>query len=136
VTSLAEAETRPRRRGSGERGDRKPTWPRIAIVAAVFVFAFFVARSCQQDQVRISEEQAVAIAEDQVDFEPEHVQIRLLRQGLSSSPFWFVVLSVPTPKNENDFAKLVQFRVDANTGEVEDITQREARQRKPRQKQR
>ena len=117
MTSLAEAETRTRR-GSGERGDRKPTWPRIAVVAAVFVFAFFFARSCQQDQVRISEEQAIAIAEDQVDFKPEHVQIRLLRQGLNSRPFWFVVLSVPTPKNESDFAKLVQFRVDANTGDV------------------
>lgn len=135
MTSLAEAETRPRR-GSGERGDRKPTWPRITIVAAVFVFAFFVARSCQQDQVRISEEQAIAIAEDQVDFEPEHVQIRLLRQGLSSKPFWFVVLSVPTQKDDSDFAKLVQFRVDANTGEVEEVTQGEARQRKLRQKQR
>jgi len=135
VTSLAEAETRPRR-GSGERGDRKPTWPRIAIVAAVFVFAFVVVRGCQQSQVRISEEQAIALAQEQVDFEPEHVQIRLLRQGLSSKPFWFVVLSVPTQKDDSDFAKLVQFRVDANTGEVEEVTQGEARQRKLRQKQR
>jgi hypothetical protein len=90
-------------------------------VAAVFVFAFVVVRSCQQSQVRISEEQAIALAEDQVDFEPEHVQIRLLRQGLNSKPFWFVVLSVPTPKDESDFARLVQFRVDANTGEVEQV---------------
>jgi hypothetical protein len=141
VTSLAEAETRTRR-GSGERGDRKPTWPRIAVVAAVFVFAFFFARSCQQDQVRISEEQAVAIAENQVDFEPEHVQIRLLRQGLNSKPFWFVVLSVPTPKNESDFAKLVQFRVDANTGDVVPVDsnarqpRKQGRSGKQREKQR
>jgi hypothetical protein len=125
---LAEAGSRPRR-GSGERGDRKPTWPRVAVVAAVFVFAFVVVRGCQQSQVRISEEQAIALAEEQVDFEPEHAQIRLLRQGLNSKPFWFVVLSVPTPKNDSDFAKLVQFRVDANTGEVEQV---DANVRQPR----
>jgi hypothetical protein len=135
VTSLAEAETRTLR-GSGERGDRKPTWPRIAVVAAVLVFAFFFARSCQQDQVRISEEQAIAIAEDQVDFEPEHVQIRLLRQGLNSRPFWFVVLSVPTPKNDSDFARLVQYRVDANTGEVEPVSSNARQGREQGEKQR
>ena len=135
MTSLAEAETRTLR-GSGERGDRKPTWPRIAVVAAVLVFAFFFARSCQQDQVRISEEQAIAIAEDQVDFEPEHVQIRLLRQGLNSRPFWFVVLSVPTPKNDSDFARLVQYRVDANTGEVEPVSSNARQGREQGEKQR
>ena len=101
----------------------------------MFLFAFFVARSCQQDQVRISEEQAIAIAEQQVDFEPAHTQIRLLRQGLSSKPFWFVVLSVPTRKNEDEFSKLLQFRVDANTGDVTEIDQEEAQQLRRQQQQ-
>jgi hypothetical protein len=116
---------------------QRPTWPRIAVIAALLVLAFFVSRGCQQSQIRITKEQAIAIAEQKVDFEPEHTQIRFLRQGLSSKPFWFVVFSVSTGKNDDVFAKLAQFRVDANTGQVEEVTQEDPKQpRKQREKQR
>jgi hypothetical protein len=105
--------------------DVRPTWPRVAVVAAALVLAFFVSRSCQQDQVRVSKEEAIAIAEREVGFEPVNTQIRFLRQGLSREPVWFVSLSVPAPGDEEGFSRLVVVQVDAATGEVENLSERE-----------
>jgi hypothetical protein len=97
-------------------------------VVAVLIVAFFVARGCQDEQVRVTEQQAIAAAEERADFEPESAQIRLLRQGLNSEPFWFVVLSVGDPRNEDDITKLAQFKVNAETGEVQEVGQADAAQ--------
>ena len=87
----------------------------------MLLLAFFVARSCQQSQVRITKEQAVATAEREVDFEPRRTQVRLLRQGLNSRPYWIVSLS--TPGREADtFSRLAVVKIDANDGEVADVT--------------
>jgi hypothetical protein len=102
-------------------GWNRPTWPRIAGIAALLVLAFIFSRSCQQSQTRVTQEQAIAIAERQIDFEPEQTQVRLLRQGLSSRPFWFVVFSIP--KDEGSPQGVAQYRIDANTGEVAEIDQ-------------
>jgi hypothetical protein len=86
----------------------------------VFAVAFVVARGCQQSQVRISEEQAIVIAERQVNFEPDRTQIRLLRQGLNSKPYWIVSLSVPGER-EGTFRRLATVKISANTGKVEEV---------------
>jgi hypothetical protein len=88
----------------------------LALVALIAV-AFVVARSCQQSQVRVTEEQAVATAEREVDFEPRRTQIRLLRQGIDSKPYWIVSLSVPG-RREGTFSDLAVVGVNANTGKV------------------
>ena len=46
------------------------------------LLTFVASRSCQQDQIRITKEQAIATAERQVKFDPTRVQVRMLRQGL------------------------------------------------------
>ena len=86
----------------------------------MLVLAFFVARSCQQEQVRLTQEQAIVIAERQVSFEPEQTQIRLLRQGLNSRPYWIVSLSIPG-KREDTYRRLATVQIDANTGKVEEV---------------
>ena len=101
------------------------TWPRVAVIAGVLVLAFIVARSCQQAQIRITKEQAIATAERQVDFEPKRTQIRLLRQGLSREPFWIVSLSIPRGDDQDAFSELAVVRVHANTGKVESVEQQE-----------
>jgi Peptidase propeptide and YPEB domain len=112
---------------------QRPTWPKLAAIGAVLVLAFFVSRSCQQSQIRVTKEQAIATAEEQVDFSSENTQIRLLRQGLSSKPFWIVSLSVPSDEGENSFSHLALVRIDANTGEIAEVQEgrpaREAQQR-------
>ena len=85
---------------------------------------FAASRSCQQDQIRISKDQAIQTAKRQVEFDPTRVQIRMLRQGLNSRPNWVVSLSIPasgavTP--EQKFKELALVRVDANTGKVVDV---------------
>ncbi|MGH2988471.1 MAG: PepSY domain-containing protein [Solirubrobacterales bacterium] len=99
----------------------------MAVVAAVLLLAFFVARSCQESQVRITKEQAIATAEREVEFTPENTQIRFLRQGLDSKPFWIVSLSIPKGAGADRFSRLALIHVDANTGEVTKVEEQEPR---------
>jgi uncharacterized membrane protein YkoI len=86
----------------------------------VLVAAFVVAQTCQRDQVRVSKEQAIETAREQVSFNPKRTQVRLLRQGLNSKPFWIVSLSIPG-ETENTFRRLATVRIDANTGKVAEV---------------
>ena len=86
----------------------------------MLVAAFVVAQTCQKDQVRVSKEQAIQTARERVSFNPERTQVRLLRQGLNSKPFWIVSLSIPGEK-ENTFRRLATVRIDANTGKVAEV---------------
>jgi uncharacterized membrane protein YkoI len=92
----------------------------VLVIVGVLVLAFFVARSCQQEQVRITQAQAIAIAERQVTFEPEDTQIRLLRQGLNSRAYWIVSLSIPGERADT-FRRLATVQIDANTGKVAEV---------------
>jgi hypothetical protein len=89
------------------------------VIGLVLVAAFVFAQTCQKDQVRVSKEQAIQTAREQVSFEPERTQIRLLRQGINSKPFWIVSLSIPGERDT--FEHLAVVRVDANNGKVEDV---------------
>ena len=93
----------------------------MLVLVGVLALAFVVARGCQQSQVRVSEEQAIATAKEEVDFTPRRANIRLLRQGLGSVPYWFVNLSVPG-QTPGSIRRLSVVKVDANTGEVVEIS--------------
>ena len=92
----------------------------MLVILGVLVLAFFVARSCQQSQVRISKDQAIATAKREVDFTPRLTNVRLLRQGVGSKPFWFVNLSIPG-REEGSVRRLSVVKIDANTGKVVEI---------------
>jgi hypothetical protein len=100
----------------------RPTWPRLLVIGLVLAAAFVFAQTCQKEQVRVSEEQAIQTAREQVSFEPERTQIRLLRQGLASKPFWIVSLSIPG-ETKDTFERIAVVRIDANSGEVDDVDQ-------------
>ena len=102
----------PRSDGAGEPVRRAPRFSRGALLGIVVLFAltFVVARSCQQDQVRIEQEQAVELALPRAGFEPERTQIRLVRQGLNGRPYWAISFS--------DADRITTVRVDANTGAI------------------
>ena len=87
------------------------------MLAAVLVAAFAFAQTCQKDQVRISKEQAIATARDQIPFEPTRTQIRLLRQGINAKPLWIVSLSI-RGEAEGTFKRIALVRIEANTGKV------------------
>jgi hypothetical protein len=93
-------------------------------VVVLLVAAFAVSRGCQREQVRVTKEQAIATAERRVEFDPTRTQVRLLRQGINSRPYWIVSLSIPRPgegANPDRFRELAVVRVDANTGKVADV---------------
>ena len=89
-------------------------------VAALFAVTLFAAQSCQQSQVRLSKEQAIATARPEAGFDPERTQVRLVRQGITGHPFWAVSFSVTGPSGDG-YSKLTTVRVDANTGSVEAV---------------
>ena len=120
MTPTAQAEAGrwgPRRVAKGG-----PTWLRAAVIVAVLAVAFVVAQTCQQSQIRYTKEQAIATAERQIDFEPDRTQIRLLRQGITSEPFWIVSLSV-AGEREDSFRELAIVKIDANNGKVDSVRQ-------------
>ena len=86
----------------------------------MLVLAFVVARGCQESQVRITKEQAIATAKLEVDFSPRRTNVRLLRQDLNSKPYWFVNLSIPG-RQANTIRRLSVVKIDANTGKVVEI---------------
>ena len=97
------------------------TWLRAGLIVVLFALTFVVAKGCQQSQIRITKEQAIASAERRVPFRPTSVQVRMLRQGLASRPLWIVSLSVPREGQPQVFDELAVVRVNANTGKVEDV---------------
>jgi hypothetical protein len=84
------------------------------------VVAFIAAQTCQKSQIRVDKDQAIATAKERVDFTPRRTQIRLLRQGITSEPYWIVSLSIPTDRNDV-FRKLALVKIDANTGKVDSV---------------
>ncbi len=107
---------------SASTSRRAPTWPRVAVVAAVLVLAFVVSRSCVQSEIEVTQEEALASATALVDFTPEDPQIRLLRQDLDRHPYWIVSLSTVSPDGER-FTHLATVRIDATNGEVVEFNQ-------------
>jgi hypothetical protein len=113
VTPSAQAEVRP-------RAPLAPTWPRVLFVVILLGLAYVASRSCQQSQIRLTKEQAIAKAEREVAFSPTRTQVRLLRQGLGSKPFWIVSLSIPAEGGTGQ-ERLAVVRIDANSGKIADV---------------
>ena len=92
---------------------------RIGIVLAVLLIAFVASRSCASVGNRISQDEAVAIAKRQIDYVPEKVQVRLLKRGLQSRPFWAVSLS--TLAADGSLERVTVVVIDARSGRVDEI---------------
>jgi hypothetical protein len=90
------------------------------VIVGVLVLAFVAAQTCQKSSIRLNKDQAIVKATQQVDFTPKRTQIRLLRQGVPSKPFWIVSLSRPG-KRAGTFSELAVVRIDANTGKVASV---------------
>ena len=100
----------------GRPAARRVGWRPALVLVTLFVLTFAVAQSCQRSQVRINEQRAVRTARSAIDFRPERTQVRLVRQGLSSRPYWAVSFSVPG--RNGGYTRLTTVRVDANTGKI------------------
>ena len=88
----------------------------------LLAITFVAAQTCQKSQIRYDKNEAISTAKRQVDFTPQRTQIRLLRQGLNSKPYWIVSLSTPGTQR-GTFHNLAVVKIDANTGKVKSVTQ-------------
>ena len=99
---------------------RGPKWLRAGVIVSVLLLAFVAAQTCQKSSIRLDKNQAIAKAKAQVNFTPKRTQIRLLRQGVPSKPFWIVSLSRPG-KRPGTFSALAVIRINANTGKIQNL---------------
>jgi hypothetical protein len=90
------------------------------VIVGLLVLAFVAAQTCQKSQIRVDKDQAIATAKERVDFTPRRTQIRLLRQGITSKPYWIVSLSIPT-EQDDVFSELALVKIDANSGKVDSV---------------
>jgi hypothetical protein len=105
-------------RGAGQaaRDIRDRPLFRIALLVAVLLVAFAVTKSCARQQNDVSQDEAVAIAREQIDFEPDRHQIRYLPQGVPPVYYWAVNF-----QQLNDNGNVVRTEVvlvNADTGEI------------------
>jgi hypothetical protein len=101
------------------RGLRDRPFGRILVLLAVLVLAVAVSRSCGATEAEVSQEEAIAIAKREVDFEPTEVVVRFLKRGLNQRGFWLVGLSREDASGEREQATNVI--VDAETGAVTSV---------------
>lgn len=105
--------------GDTARGLRDRPLGRILLAALVLLAALLVARSCGKTETKVTQDQAIAIAKEQVAFEPNDVVIRLVKQGLTQRELWLVGLGIK--RADGSFTKATNVLVDADTGAVEEI---------------
>ena len=92
---------------------------KLALLAGVLLLALLVSRGCGSSGDEISKEEAIAIAEREVAYRPDRVQVRLVRRGFQSRPFWAVSLATLDSRGRLDRVTVVL--VDAQTRDVEEV---------------
>jgi hypothetical protein len=88
------------------------------MLAVVLVAALLVARTCGSSEPRVSQEEAIEIAKQQVDFDPRQVQIRNVPRGIEGRRSWAVSLYTGTISRPG-ICRVVE--VDARSGEVAQV---------------
>ncbi len=92
---------------------------RIVILLVVLAVALVAARTCASRDSDISQEEAIEIAEQEIDYVPERTMVRFLPRGVDSHPFWAVSLSLLDAAGNPE--RITVVVVDGATGEVEEI---------------
>jgi hypothetical protein len=84
---------------------------------AVLVIAFLATKTCASREGEMSPDDAEEIAKEQVDFEPDKVVTKGVREGLDSHLYWHV--SLTTEDAEGRMETCVTVKVDSETGDAE-----------------
>lgn len=95
---------------------RDSTAFRVGALLLVLGVAFLAARSCGASGQDVSSSEAVELAEQRADLDPERVQVRFVRQGVPPRGYWAV--SLYTLDRDGRPERVEVFLVDAETGDV------------------
>ena len=85
----------------------------------MLLLAFGLSRGCASRSGEISRDEAVEVAAREVDYRSEQTQVRLIRRGFQSRPYWAVSLS--TLDDQGVFERTTIVVIDAHTREVAEI---------------
>jgi hypothetical protein len=89
----------------------------------LIVLALLLTRVLGHGNARVSEERAVEKARPYAGFTPEGHNIRLVRRGIPSRPFWAVSFWI---KNDaGDPTRVTVVLVNADTGDVTEVRKSE-----------
>jgi hypothetical protein len=94
----------------------------MVVLALILLFGYL--NGCLgDDQVNVTEAQAVEIALAQVDFEPAEVSTKFGRSGFGARPVWAVLLIVLStdPDDPDGFEHRAVVEIDATNGEVNEV---------------
>jgi len=89
------------------------------ILAAVLLVALLVAKTCGSTETKLGQDEAVAIARQAVTFEPNLVQVRFIKRGFQSRPYWAVSLSQRQPDGRLENVTVIV--IDATTGDITEV---------------
>jgi hypothetical protein len=89
---------------------------RVAILVALLLVAFLLTKSCARQQNAVSQDEAVAIARKEVDFEPDRYQVKYLPQGVPPVYYWGV--NFQKLGSQGQVLETEVVLVNATTGEV------------------
>ena len=103
--------------GETARALRRRPPGRALVIVGVLLVAFLASRSCQRSVARLAPDKAVAIAQTQIDFQPEGHTVRLVQQGIPPTRYWAVSLWIRN-RAEGGYKKLTVVLVNATTGKV------------------
>ena len=88
------------------------------IVGAVLIaFVGFTGALRADNDVPVSSEQAVQIATERLDFEPDLTAVKLVREGIGLQPVWAVSFSTNGTDGER-YGQILVISVDGRSGEI------------------
>lgn len=76
-------------------------------------------KSCASRDTEIDSDEAIEIAREEVEWEPERVLVRFIPRGVQSRPYWAVSLSILD--DAGNVEQLAVVLVNARSGEVEEV---------------
>jgi hypothetical protein len=92
-------------------------------MAALILLALLLTRVLGHGNAKVSEERAVETARPYAGFTPEGHNIRLVRRGIPSRPFWAISFWI---KNDaGDPTRVTVVLVNADTGDVTEVRKSE-----------
>jgi hypothetical protein len=92
-------------------------------MVALILLALLLTRVLGHGNAKVSEERAVEVARPYAGFTPEGHNIRLVRRGIPSRPFWAVSFWI---KNDaGDPTRVTVVLVNADTGDVTEVRRSE-----------
>ena len=102
-----------------KRDPRDRPLVRVAMLVGILLIAVFAAKTCASRDTEISDDEAIEIASEVIEFEPDQVMVRFVPKGAQSRPFWAVSFSTVAADGTLDDVTVVV--VNAQTGQIDEI---------------